>query len=262
MEEKKFITNRKKQRIVVVIEIKPDQKGLAFVMHGLGGFKEQPQIKTFGEAFQENDFTVVRFDTTNTLGSGESAGKYEDATTTNYFEDLEDVIAWAKSQAWYEEPFWLCGHSLGGISTILFAEKHPSKVKALAPISTVVSGKLSLDSPKYKGNELLKQWKESGWRIEKSTSQPGLVKKLKWSHMEDRLKYDMLPNAKKLTMLVLLIVGDQDNSTPPEHQKMLFERLPGEKEMHIIKGASHTFKDQKHLSEIKRIMKKWIGKNK
>ena len=76
MEEKKFITNRKKQRIVVVIEIKPDQKGLAFVMHGLGGFKEQPQIKTFGEAFQENDFTVVRFDTTNTLGSGESAGKY------------------------------------------------------------------------------------------------------------------------------------------------------------------------------------------
>ena len=139
---------------------------------------------------------------------------------------------------------------------------YPTKVKGLAPISTVVSGRLSLDSTKYKGNDLLKQWKESGWKIEKSTSQPGLIKKLKWSHMEDRLKYDVLPNAKKLTMPVLLIVGDQDEMTPLEHQVLLFNALPGKKEMHIIECAPHTFKDQKHLAEIKIIMKKWIEKNK
>ena len=55
-------------------------------MHGLGGFKEQPHIETFAESFFELDYTVIRFDTTNTFG--ESEGNYENATVTNYLEDF------------------------------------------------------------------------------------------------------------------------------------------------------------------------------
>ena len=151
--------NRKGQRIVALVDrSQKNQQGLVFVTHGLGGYKEQDHIKTFADAFKEEGFTVVRFDATNAFG--ESDGKYENATTTNYFEDLEDVISWSSTQDWYTEPFWLAGHSLGGLSIILFAEKFPDKVKAIAPISTVVSGKLSLESPKYKKNEILKIWKE------------------------------------------------------------------------------------------------------
>lgn len=172
--KKEFIKNRKGQKIAVLIEEAENQKGLAFVMHGLGGFKEQPHIKTFADAFRENGYTVVRFDTTNTFG--ESEGNYEDATTTNYYEDLEDVIKWAESQDWYEEPFCLVGHSLGGISTALYSEKNPGKVKALAPISTVVSGKISLEAPRYKGNDILDKWKERGWTEKKSASKEGIIK--------------------------------------------------------------------------------------
>ncbi len=263
MPEKVFIKNRKNQKIAVLVELSPNQKdqnqkGLVFIMHGLGGFKEQGHIQTFADAFTEEGFTTIRFDTTNTFG--ESDGNYEDATTTNYYEDLEDIISWAKNQLWYEEPFWLCGHSLGSFSIILYAEKYPKRVKALAPISTVVSGKISFDSPKYRGNDILKTWEETGWRIEKSESKPGLVKKLKWSHMEDRLRYDTLENVDKLTMPVLLIVGDKDDSTPPEHQQMLFDKLPNGKEFHIIKNAPHTFRDKEHLKEIKMIIKNWVRK--
>lgn len=88
--EKLFIKNRKEQNISVIIERNESQKGLAFVMHGLSGFKEQTHIETIANAFKEKGFTTVRFDTTNTFG--ESDGRYEDATTTNYYEDLEDVI--------------------------------------------------------------------------------------------------------------------------------------------------------------------------
>ena len=121
MEEKKFIKNRKDQKISVLVDVSPHQKGLAIVMHGLGGFKEQPHIRVFADSFKEDGFTVIRFDATNTLGSGESYGKYDDATATNYYEDLDDVMTWAKKQPWYQEPFWLAGHSLGGMSIILFA---------------------------------------------------------------------------------------------------------------------------------------------
>lgn len=121
--EKVKIKNRKGQKIVVLLEITDKSKGLAFIMHGLSGFKEQSHIEIFAKAFKNKGISVVRFDTTNTYG--ESDGKYEDATTTNYYEDLEDVIAWAKNQIWFISPFWLAGHSLGGICITLYAEKYP-----------------------------------------------------------------------------------------------------------------------------------------
>jgi len=248
------IKNRKDQKIVVILNIVENQKGIAFVMHGLGGKKDQEHIKTFADAFLESGYSIIKFDTTNTFG--ESDGNYKDATTTNYYEDLEDVINWAKTQEWYQEPFCLVGHSLGGISTALYAQKHPKKVKALAPISTVVSGKLSLEStPKEKQ----KEWNKTGWRTTESTTTPRLIKRLKWHQFrDDELKYDLLEKVDKLTMPVLLIVGDQDESTPPEHQEILFKNLPNPKEIHIIKKAPHTFKDPNHLEEIKTIFKNWI----
>lgn len=248
--KKIIIKNRKGQKIVVLLEKSSVHKGLVFVMHGLGGFKEQKHIQAFADSFKDKGFTVVRFDTTNTFG--ESDGKYEDATTTNYFEDLEDVIAWAKLQPWYKEPFYLAGHSLGGLSIILYAEKHPNEIKGLAPISTVISGKLSNEAH---GREYFEDWKKTGWHEEKSESIPGLVKRLKYSHLVDRMRYDVLPEVNKLTMPVLLIVGDQDKGTPYKHQKTLFDTLPGEKELHVIKNADHNFRGvdyEKNLKEVRR----------
>ena len=253
---KEAIKNRKGQKIVVLVEGTDNKKGLAFVMHGLGGFKEQPHIQAMADAFLENGYTVVRFDTTNTFG--ESDGKYEDATVTNYYEDLEEVIRWAESQPWYKEPFVLVGQSLGGICTALYAENYPEKVKALAPISTVVSGKLSMETEYMK--EVSEKWKETGWLEEESISKPGVIKWLRWSHAEDRLKYDLLPMAHKLTMPILMVIGSRDSATPPEHQKILFDALPGPKEFNIIKGSGHNFRKDREREELKKLFNDWIKK--
>jgi len=253
--EKFFIKNRKGQNISVLLELSENSRGLAFVMHGLSGFKEQDHIKIFAGAFLGKGFSVVRFDTTNTFG--ESDGNYEDATTTNYYEDLEDVISWTKSQKWFRKPFALAGHSLGGICTALYAENHPEEVSGLAPISTVVSGELSMQTEANKN--VIEEWKQTGWRTE--IGHTGIVKRLKWGHMEDRLKYDLLSKTEKLTMPVLLIVGDQDESTPVQHQQILYDKLPGKKEIHIIKGAPHTFREPHHLQQVCELFDEWIEKN-
>jgi len=251
--EKVFIKNRHDQKIAVMIE-KPDKPvGLAFVMHGLGGFKEQPHVRGFIQSFLDNNYIVISFDTTNTFG--ESGGDYGDATVTNYYEDLEEVINWGKDQEWYQEPFILCGHSLGGICTALYAENYPDKVKALAPISTVVSGKLSLQA--YQPGEM-EDWEKTGWRTTVGYSS-GIVKKLKWSHVRDRLKYDLLKKADKLTMPTLIIVGELDESCPVKHQEILFNAIPAvRKELHIIKGAPHTWREEKHLVDSYNIINAWL----
>ena len=230
------------------------QNGLAFIAHGLGGFKEQTHLQAIAEAFLESGYSVIRWDAANTIG--ESEGSMEEASITTYHSDLEDVINWAESQPWYQEPFILSGHSLGGIITALYAERYPEKVKALAPISTVVSGKLNFEnSPKEK----LEEWKKKGVMYPKSISKPGTVKGLKWDYIEDTLKYDLLKEIDKITMPVLLIVGEMDKTTPLEHQQTLYDAIPNDKkELHIIKSAPHTFKDQKHLEEIKKIFLNWI----
>ena len=248
---KQFIKNREGKNLCVVVN-EGSGAGLAFVMHGLGGRKEQPHIKAMEEAFEEAGYTTILFDTTHTFG--ESEGNYEDATTTNYYADLEDVIEWASKQSCYQEPFVLAGHSLGGISVALFAEKYSEKVKALAPTSTVVSGKLSMLA-KEAGD--IDKWKRDGIRV--SMSHDGKIKKpLKWSHMEDRLKYDLLLLADKLTMPVLMVVGEHDTSTPLKHQQMLFNALPGKKEIHVIKGAEHSFYESHEQAELKQIFKNWL----
>ncbi|MAG11668.1 MAG: hypothetical protein CMI52_02570 [Parcubacteria group bacterium] len=252
--EKVTIHNRKGENVVVEFKLNENPKGLVFVMHGLGGFKEQSHLQVIVDAFLEENYSVVRFDTTNSVG--ESDGDYFNATVTNYYEDLEDLIDWTNGQSWYEEPFVLVGHSLGGMCVSLFAQKHPEKVKALAPIASVISGELSTHAPRYEDGSLI-TWEKEGkmLRGESPTKQQMW---LAWHHMEDRMHYDLTKDANKLTMPVLLVVGDKDISTPPEHQKALFDVLPGKKEIHVIKGSKHTFKGDEHKTELKKYFTNWI----
>lgn len=172
--KKENFKNRKNKKIVVLVEECPDKKGLVFIMHGLGGRKEQPHIITMAQSFYDNGYTTVRFDITNSIG--ESDGKLEFATVTNYYEDLEDVLQWVKTQEWYQEPFSLAGHSLGSFCVFFYAENHPERVKALVSISGLVSGELFVKAFKEKeGLEKLEQWEKRGYREWESSSMPGLI---------------------------------------------------------------------------------------
>lgn len=255
---KQFINNRDGNRICVVVEGDENTGKLAFVAHGLGGSKQEPHILAMIAAFLENGYRVVSFDAVHTFGES-TGGSFEDATVTNYLADLEDVIDWAATQDWYVEPFVLCGHSLGGISVALYAENHPEKVKALAPISLVVSGKLSFESHALFPNDIesLDDWKRDGIRITKSHDGKR-EKRLKWSHMEDRLKYDTLLKIDKLTMPTIVMVGEKDIRTPAVHQKIFFDHLPGKKEMYVIPNALHSFYESDEREILKSYLSKWL----
>lgn len=249
---KQFIKNRNNQNISVVTEMAKNPKGLVFVMHGLGDSKDSDHIKTFSQCFLDNDYNVVRFDVRNTFG--ESEGKFEDANITNYYEDLEDVINWSKSQDFYQEPFILCGHSLGAICSAFYAENYPEQVKALAPFSTPVNADLS---KKNYTKEELANWEKNGFIVE---DWGDFEVKIKWSYIKEKEKYDLLKKVEKLKMPVLLIVGELDDTTLPENQQILFNALPGEKELHIVKSAPHTFRDKNQLGEVYSILSRWVEK--
>lgn len=251
----KFITtNRHQQRLAIWVDNPTGKNGLVFIAHGLSSTHAHQHIEVYAQAFLQHDFVVVRHDATNSLG--ESGGELQDATLTNYYQDFEDVIAWASGQTWYREPFWLAGHSLGGACNLLFTVKHPDKIRALAPTSAFLSGEITL--PAY-GADTLAQWQKDGYRLEESKTRPGVIKRFNWSLVEDLQKYDLLPQAHLITAPTLLIVGEHDPLTPVASQQQLYATLASaDKELHIIQGAPHTYMSAEHLREVQQIMSQWL----
>lgn len=255
--EKIFIQNRKDQKVSVLVEEVESAKGLVFIMHGLGGFKEQPHLQVIADAFLEANHTVVRFDTTNS--AGESDGEMEDATATNYYEDLEDVIAWSAQQGWYQEPFILVGHSLGGLSVIRYYLAHKGQVAALLPMAPVITGKLfyEYDHPDID----FEQWKKDGIREWASKSTPDFIKRLRWRFMEDLLQFDVLKDAENIVDPILLIASDKDRSVPREQVKMLFEAIPKDNKTYFeITNSGHTYRTPEQLEQLKEAVTNWITK--
>jgi fermentation-respiration switch protein FrsA (DUF1100 family) len=106
--------------------------------------------------------------------------------------------------------------------------------------------------------EGVKEWKEKGWIYKISASKPDTKMKLPWSHIEERLKHDLKPNVLKLTMPVLFVVGENDTSCPPYQQRIFYDLVPGRKEIYIVEGAPHTFKESEHLKQLKEIFNNWL----
>lgn len=243
-------------------------KKLVFIMPGLGSHHEKSEFVAIAEIFTRHGYTSVSFDPTHSFG--ESDGNYSDATFTNYAEDLEDVIEWARNKnlgdkqinsnplSFYSEPFVLVGHSLGGMSVTQYAEKYPERVKALAPLSTSIAGVLAMET--FSQEEIVK-WKTRGYR--ETTESNKLVKRLNWSHMENLLNYNVLNEADKIHIPLLMVVGELDQKTPLRHQELLFNTVStkvGDKELHVIKNANHDIGIPKTLEELKIILENWVNK--
>lgn len=251
--KKFFIKARGGEKISIILEKANSQKGLVFIMHGLGAIKEAAYMDAFAKAFFAKAFTVVRFDNRHSVG--ESEGQYQDVNFSNTAEDLEDVLAWAKGEDWYMEPFFLAGHSMGAGCVMWYSVNHPGKVAGLMTASTVISGAQTLKRfPKHQLMEFAKSGGKSFIRLK-------FYAEWKWRKFKkDILKYDIVPEAHKIDMPLLMIVGEEDFSTPLEDQMRVYNKAIGQKEIKVIKGAGHTFYDKKSLDQIEESIRKWLDK--
>lgn len=250
---KAAVKNRNNVELSVVVEGEASTAGLAFVVHGLGGFKEQIHIRAMAEAFLENDYAVVSYDAANTIG--ESGGRMEDATLTSYFQDLEDVTEWAKSQPWYREPFIVSGHSLGGASSLMYGAKYQQKVKAIAPISAFIAGELL---KRIEDKETMARWEKDGYVLEESKGKPGVMKKIGWGFITDALTHDMRKLVHKITCPTLLVTGSEDYNCSPAKQQMIINNMSAPVQLKVIEGMEHNPRSVEHNQELKQLISDWL----
>jgi putative phosphoribosyl transferase len=93
--------------------------------------------------------------------------------------------------------------------------------------------------------------------LKASVQKPGRIKALVARGGRPDMAEDILERVKTPT---LLIVGSQDTQVI-EMNRSAFEKLPGQKKMIIVPGATHLFEEPGKLEEVANHAKKWFSEH-
>jgi len=205
--------NKNNSDLSVLVEHTKIEAGVAVLLHGASGTSETKVMETLAEAFRVRGFTVVRFNAFN--GLGESDGNFANFTATDYKKDLELVLAWARTQPWWNDTLVLCGHSVGGLVAGLYAALHNKEVHDLVLLSPTVSGTSYKHTFTEHAPEEMVAWSTNGTRTitHPLTREPY---EFPYTFVEDLLQYDLMTHATELTMPVTALVGTDDTVAPRE----------------------------------------------
>ena len=222
-------------------------KKLAFLQHGLASNMDHPVIQKAKQAFLDNGYTVVTFDSRYSMGkSGDDVQKVRLST---FEEDLETVTNWAKDQPFYHEPFALAGHSLGGASVLQYGARHPEKVNILVPVTPVISGDLWEKSCMKRMPDFCRQWKEKG-TYEYTDTKDNKTVTIPYSVITDSVSYNAYNLIPKIKAQTLIIGAQNDNIIAPQDIKNLVEILNDKQLVLVIQNSGHNFNTPQNQNDL------------
>ena len=223
-------------------------KGTIILLHGLGGWKEQPLIVIIAETLARHGYNVFTFDASD--GAKGPDADFKHSTVTGYLDDLDDVVGHVLNSEWFAPPLMLSGHSLGGMVSVRYARLHPAQISKLAIFAPVVS------------------WKEAGlfsllfglwWMTRNKNSTPGpdhskLPLDRKW--LFDFMKFDSTRDAPYISAPTLIISASKDSSiVSPRAQSKLAQWFPNALHV-VIPDSGHVF--WKHERKLADTITQWL----
>lgn len=248
MMKKRYFFNSKNQKLCGILdELNPEKEEMVIVCHGFSSSKDGGTATTITEKLNKRRINSFRFDFN---GCGESEGRFEEVTITQYIDDLESAIKFMKELGY--KKIGLFGGSAGGLVCTATAVKHPEikKIALKAPVSDFVEARIN----KY-GKEGIKEWKEKGYIYYISKGNKRF--KVNYTFFEDTKKHIMYDKAKKIKCPVLIIHGDKDKRVPLEQSKKLVKNL-NNGSLIIIKGANHFFEGDNYIKKINKMFAEWF----
>ena len=214
--------------------------------HGFKSFKDWGFHPYLSEKLNEAGFAAIRFNFSHNGVEGHSQDfnrldLFEKNTFGKEMEDLEAVLSSISTLPGGDriDTNWIAilGHSRGAAAAVLVGSKYPG-VRTLitwAGISTV---------NRY-SDELKEGWRREG-KIEIPNLRTGQQMPMDVSVLEDIEanldKYDILRACSELTLPLLVVHGDEDETVPFSEGSLLHDHSPrGLRKLQIVPGGTHTF---------------------
>jgi pimeloyl-ACP methyl ester carboxylesterase len=207
---------------------------LAVLCPGYLDSKDYRHLVKLAEALCLKGYTAVRFDPT---GTWESEGDISDYTTTQYLEDIRNIVEHMLRQSDYEH-ILLGGHSRGGQLSILYAARDPriSSVLAIMPSSHRTMVGLRYEEWKKVGVSISHRDIPNNKEQEKEFRVP-------FSHAEDsRNRYNVVEEVKSVKAPILFIAGELDETVIPEYVKEIFDNANEQKKFIVVPDIGHDYR--------------------
>jgi pimeloyl-ACP methyl ester carboxylesterase len=247
------IPNKNGNPLSLLVEPTYLKTGVVVLLHSASGVSETKLMETFAENFRLRGFNVVRFNAFN--GLGDSGGDIGNFLTSTYREDLESVILWAQTQTWWQHPFILGGHSVGGLVAALYASEHQDEVDELVLLAPTVSGESYEKALATHEPDTLDVWKTAGARdiMHPLTKE---VRRLSFDFVEDLRQFNLLNCAQKITMPTVVLSGTSDTTAPLEEGKLLCDSIGKHATLLPLTHVHHTPTTHEEIATLQESLKK------
>ncbi|MBC8000400.1 MAG: alpha/beta fold hydrolase [Leptolyngbya sp.] len=224
---------------------------LVIVLHGFTGFKEEESMVSFSNALEDSGIASIRFDT---YGFGDSDGTPEEHFRVSHY--LQDILCVYEHVCRLDfvdsESIGICGHSLGGCLSLIFASlvSNIRATCAVQPCTKLTRPGSSLD---------LEDWRRRGFF--ERVCDPPLNKyvRLPAEFAEDADKFDALDYVSKIKSPIHIIYGESDVDVLPSDTRRLFDAADCPKTIIGLEGVEHGFKrNPDHLREVTASLRKFF----
>jgi dipeptidyl aminopeptidase/acylaminoacyl peptidase len=241
MKEKIFFKNSQGNRLCGILSDPAYQKEKPIIIlcHGFSTSKEGRTYVRLEEILNDKGISTFRFDF---FGHGESEGKFEEITTLEAVDDIQNAIRFLKESGY--KKIGLIGSSFGGMASIIEAGK-TSDLYALA-LKSPVSDYLGLLHTRIDRQEI-KKWKEKG--MIDITGVEGETHKIGYSFYEEAEKIKAYEAAQKIKIPTLIVHGDKDETVPIEQSKKTASLIENCR-LEIIDGGDHRYSKPEHFEKM------------
>lgn len=201
---------------------------LVIVIHGFTGHMEEEHIVAVVEAVNDIGFAALRVEM---YGHGGSDGRFEDHTLYKWVTNALAVIDYAETLDFVSD-LYLCGHSQGGLLTMLVGGMRADELKALIPLSPAW-----MIPDKAREGELLGQSFDpihipDFLETDDQRLNGDYIRVAQTIHVEDEIERFRGP--------VLIVHGEEDETVPLEYAKRAQE-LYADAELAIVPGDTHCY---------------------
>jgi len=181
-----------------------------------------------------------------------------------------------------DKPCHFLGFSMGGFVGLRLAIQYPELLNSLVIVDSSAGPEPKMNILKYKLMNVAARWLGTGavaGRVLRIMFSKSFLKnpdraeeRRRWrkfiEEMDPRSRYravngvinreDVFDEIDRITLPVLILVGEQDRATPPEKSRRMHERIPNS-ELAIIPGSGHTAPIEKP-ADVNRSLKRFLSK--
>ncbi|MDP2586711.1 MAG: prolyl oligopeptidase family serine peptidase [Candidatus Komeilibacteria bacterium] len=262
MQKKISFLNSKGQRLVGVLHIPSPRstssrveagkgKGpfpTVIVQHGFRGSHESRLVVKISQALEKAGFIALRF---SLPGHKPSGGTYKDILVSQYINDEERAIKFLLKQPQVNKTrIGIVGHSMGAFIALITGNKLSKYLNVVVSLSSVYDNQAVIKTyvrDKKIGEIGKDYWVVSGFKVTNK-------------YFKDRMFLQKQFLIKDIHGPTLVIHGDQDKRVQVKDGYTIYKLLECPKELKIIKGADHNFKEDKDAAQVVKLTVGWFKK--